>query len=130
MAAWPASRNEMTGISSRACGSGPQWMVHSPFGPRWKAAGNWPVSRLSDGHSQRPATTSRSVSPRLKKVADGPSAISARTTCPGVSGSLRVHAGTGSKGLDSRSSRARSEAFSQPVVTRSLPNPYDPSKGT
>jgi hypothetical protein len=49
---------------------------------------------------------------------------------PGASGSGLVHAGTGSNGRDSPGSRARSEAFSQPVVIRSLPNPYDPSNGT
>ena len=38
------------------------------------------------GHSQRPATTRRSVSPALKKVDDGPRAMSAGTICPGASG--------------------------------------------
>ena len=87
------------------------------------------MSGLS-GHSQRPATTSRSVSPARKKVADGPSAMSTATTFPGSSGCGLVHAGTGSNDRDSPRSRPRSEAFSQPVVIRSLPNPYDPSNGT
>jgi hypothetical protein len=57
----------------------------SAFGAFWYAAGTGPVSGLR-GHSQRPATTSGSLSPTLTKMADEPGAMWACTTSPGTGG--------------------------------------------